>query len=68
MKEVLVDDLEETDTWFESNSDEIHLFTDPNPGSVGILDDNIDNNPANAQCETTKCWLGNQKIRAQFGH
>jgi hypothetical protein len=63
--EVPVDDLEETDTWFENNGGEVRVFTDPNPGSVGVLDDM--NTQANAECEATKSELGNRKIRAQFG-
>lgn len=63
-EEVPVDDLEETDTWFENNGGEVRVFTDSNPGSVGVLDDN---NPAGAECEATKSELRNRKIRAQFG-
>jgi hypothetical protein len=59
--EAPVDDLEETDTWFENNGGEVRVFTDPNPGSVGVLDDK------SAECEATKSELGNRKIRAQFG-
>ena len=63
--EVPVDDLEETNTWFENNGGEVRVFTDPNPGSVGVLDDR--NTQVNAECEATKSELGNRKIRAQFG-
>ena len=63
-EEVFVDDLEETDTWFESDGGEVRVFTDSNPGSVGVLDDE---NPAIAECEATKSELGNKRIRAQFG-
>jgi hypothetical protein len=59
---VPVDDLEETDTWFENNGGEVHVFTNSNPGSVGVLD-----NPAGVECEAIKSELGNRKIRAQFG-
>ena len=59
-----IDDLEETNTWFEKNGGEVCVFTDPNPGSVGVLDDK---KPASAECEGTKSELRNRNIRAQFG-
>ena len=64
------DDLEETNTWFESDDNgHIHVFSDPNPGSVGVSDSDIpsSSSPPIIPCEAVKSNEGNRKMKAQFG-
>lgn len=53
------DDLEETETWFEIDGQNVELFTVSNPGSIGTVDA--------LPCEATKSATGNQTLKAQFG-
>ena len=53
------DDLEENETWFENDGENIELFTISDPGSVGVADVQ--------PCEAVKSPMGNQTLKAQFG-
>ncbi|THV06144.1 hypothetical protein K435DRAFT_816015 [Dendrothele bispora CBS 962.96] len=57
---------EDDNMWFEvDNSGEVHVFSSPNPGSVGEVDDpNAVTYPL--PCDK-KSETGNRKMRAQFG-
>lgn len=53
-------ELEENIQWFEVEGDQIRLFNNNDPGSVGVVDD------VNEPCPS-KSDTGNKKIKAQFG-
>jgi len=55
----LDDDLEETETWFASDGQDVALFALSNPGSIGVGDEQ--------PCEAIKSSTGNRTLRAQFG-
>ena len=55
------DDLQEDEEWFEVNGNNIKIFNEPNPGSIGVVD------PVEVPCPSKKSDTGNKKIKAQFG-
>ncbi|KAF8168554.1 hypothetical protein B0H34DRAFT_779819 [Crassisporium funariophilum] len=56
-------DLEENLEWFEVKDGEVHIQTAKNPGSVGVAEDNKEEEV----CEARKSPTGNKKIKCQFG-
>lgn len=55
------DDLQEDEEWFEVDGDNVKIFNEPNPGSIGVVDH------VEVPCPSKKLDTGNKKIKAQFG-
>ncbi|KDR69915.1 hypothetical protein GALMADRAFT_76807 [Galerina marginata CBS 339.88] len=61
------EDLEEDDTWFEtdSSSGNVKIFTVPDPGTAAGGVEELENADGSS-CPATKSALGNKKFKAQF--
>jgi hypothetical protein len=57
------DDLQEDEEWFEVDGNNVKIFNEPNPGSIGV----VDSNHVEVPCPSKKSDTGNKKIKAQFG-